>query len=43
MVSELLPEPHGRLLPWGAVVVLLAVVLGRLLKWYVLGRPGFET
>ena len=34
MVSELLPTPYGRLV-WGAVAVLLAVVLGRLLKWYV--------
>jgi small-conductance mechanosensitive channel len=34
MVSELLPEPCGRLV-WGAVAVLLAVVLGRLPKWYV--------
>jgi small-conductance mechanosensitive channel len=34
MVSELLPTPYGRL-GWGAVAVLLAVVLGRLLKWYV--------
>ena len=34
MVSELLPTPHGRVV-WGAVAVLLAVVLGRLLKWYV--------
>jgi hypothetical protein len=38
MVSELLPTPYGRLV-WGAVAVLLAVVLGRLR----LGGTAFVT
>ncbi len=31
---DVLPEPYGRL-AWGATAILAAILLGRLLKWYV--------